>query len=127
MNTYLIFENASETVRVARFVRPDVREGLYDHEEIGETSLFKELRDGAIATLPPGGALILNFGLIDLFPTAFFRVLIQALHEVRAQGGRIIVCCLTDNVKEGFEMMNGHKLLNVYNTEARAVSAASKK
>jgi anti-anti-sigma factor len=126
MNSNLIFENVSESVFVARFLRPDVREAMYDHEAIGETSLFKELREGGISQLPPGGTLILNFGLIDWFPTAFYRVLIQTLHEVRARGGRLILCCLTANVKEGFEMMSGHKLLEVHNTEARAIASAAK-
>ncbi|HEV3385295.1 MAG TPA: STAS domain-containing protein [Gemmata sp.] len=127
MKSNIIFESATETIRVARFLRPDVREALYDHEAIPETSLYKELHSGAIAGLPKSGTVILNFGLIDWFPTAFYRVLIQALQDARSLGGRVVLCCLTENVKEGFEIMGGRKLFEVHSTEARALAACQGK
>lgn len=127
MTTNIIVEFPSETVRVARFLRPDVREALYDSEAITETTLYKELQKSAFEKLPSGGMVILNFGLIDWFPTAFYRVLLQALQDVRALGGHIILCCLTENVKEGFEMMGGRKLFDVHSTEARAIAASQGK
>jgi anti-anti-sigma regulatory factor len=123
MNSNIIIESPSDTIRIARFLRPDVREALYDQEAIPETSLYKELHAGAISGLPKGGTVILNFGLIDWFPTAFYRILIQALQDARGLGGRIVLCCLTENVKEGFEMMAGRKLFEVFSTEARAIAA----
>ena len=107
-------------------IRPDVRPALYDNEAIAETTLYKELHDGALVDFPKGGTLILNFGLIDWFPTAFYSFLLQALQDTRAKGGRVVVCCLTPNVKEGFELMGGPKLLEAYSTEARAISQAKK-
>jgi anti-anti-sigma regulatory factor len=126
MSINILCENPAETIRVARFVRPDVREALDDHDEIGKTTLYKQLHAGAIAGLPHGGTVILNFGLIDLFPSAFYRLLLQTLQDMRALGGRIIVCCLTENAKEGFEMMGGAKLFEVHNTEARAIASVKK-
>jgi anti-anti-sigma factor len=123
MSTNILCEAPTDTIRVARFLRPDVRDALYDREAIAETSLYKELHAGAIAEIPHGGTVILNFGLIDWFPTAFYRVLIQAFQDVRTRGGRIVLCCLTENVKEGFEMMGGPKLCSVYTTEARAIAS----
>jgi anti-anti-sigma factor len=124
MTNNILVESPSETIRVARFLRPDVREALYDHETIAETALYKELHSSAIAALPKDGTVILNFGLIDWFPTAFYRVLIQALQDARALGGRVVLCCLTENVKEGFEIMGGRKLFEVHSTEARAIAAS---
>jgi anti-anti-sigma factor len=126
MKTNTLVESPADTIRVARFLRPDVREALYDNEAIPETSLYKELFAGAIDGLPSGGVVILNFGLIDWFPTSFYRLLIQALQDVRARGGRITLCCLSENVKEGFEIMGGPKLFEAHSTEARAIAAAKK-
>jgi anti-anti-sigma regulatory factor len=112
---------------IEAFLRPDVRDALYDHEAITETSLYKELRAGGIDGLPKGGTLIMNFGLIDWFPTAFYRVLIQAFQDARNLEARILLCCLTENVREGFEMMGGPKLLEVHSTEARAIASITKK
>ena len=127
MTNNILFETPAESIRVARFLRPDVRDALYDHEAITETSLYKELRAGGIDGLPKGSTLIMNFGLIDWFPTAFYRLLIQAFQDARKLDGRILLCCLTENVKEGFEMMGGPKLLDVYSTEARAIASITKK
>jgi anti-anti-sigma regulatory factor len=121
----LICESPAEKIRVARFLRPDVRPALYDAEAIGDTSLYKELRAGALDSLPAGGTLILNFGLIDWFPTAFYRILIQAVQDTRAKGCRVVVCCLPPNVKEGFELMGGPKLIEAHATEARAIAGAT--
>jgi anti-anti-sigma factor len=123
MTKNLLCETPTPTIRVARFLRPDVREALYDHEAIADTSLYKELYSGAIDGLPRGGAVVLNFGLIDWFPTAFYRLLIQAVQDVRKLGGRVVICCLTEHVKEGFEVMGGPKLIEVHSTEAKATAA----
>ena len=122
----LICEAPDDRVRVARFLRPDVRPALYDSEAIEETSLYKELRAGALDDLPAGGTLILNFGLIDWFPTAFYRVLVQALQDLRTKGSRVVLCCLPPNVKEGFDLMGGPKLFTVHPTEAKAIAEAKK-
>jgi hypothetical protein len=123
MTTNILFESPADNIRVARFLRPDVRAALYDNEAITETSLYKELHAGAIMGLPSGGTMILNFGLIDWFPTSFYRLLLQAIQDARAVGGQILLCCLTENVKEGFEIMGGRKLFEVFSTEARALAA----
>ncbi len=126
MTSNVICETPADNIRVARFLRPDVRPALYDQEAIGDTALYKELHDGAIAGISAGHALILNFGLVDWFPTAFYRLLIQAFQDVRAKGGRVVLCCLTPNVKEGFDLMGGAKLFEVHSTEAKAIAEAKK-
>lgn len=124
MTANLLCESPADHVRVARFLRPDLRPALYDHGNVADTSLYRELRAGALDTLPPGGTLVLNFGLVDWFPTVFYSVLLKTLEEARAKGARVVVCCLPPNVKEGFDLMGGPKLFEVHTTEGRAVAAA---
>lgn len=126
MTPNLVVESPAPNIRVARFVRPDVRDALYDQGSIVDTTLFKELRAGAIDLLPRGGTLVLNFGLIDWFPTVFYSLLLRTLEEVRAKDGKVVVCCLPPNVKEGFELMGGPKMFEVQPTELRAVVEAKR-
>lgn len=126
MTPNLVVDSPATNIRVARFIRPDVRDALYDHGAIVDTTLFKELRVGAIETLPRGGTLVLNFGLIDWFPTVFYSLLLRTLEEVRAKEGKVVVCCLPPNVKEGFELMGGTKMFEVQPTEMKAVVEASR-
>ncbi|HJZ55332.1 MAG TPA: hypothetical protein VKE74_10255 [Gemmataceae bacterium] len=110
-------------IRVVRFVRPDVREYLYDHEAIAECALYRELRGVALGDLAAGGTLILNCGLIDNFPTAFYRLMLQLRDEVAARNARLLLCCLTPNICEAFALMGGNKTFagQLRETEARAV------
>jgi anti-anti-sigma factor len=126
MTANTICEAPAENVRVVRFLRPDVRAALYDRDPVEESSLYKEILAGGIEPLPRGGTLVLNFGLIDWFPTAFYGLLLRTLQDVRAKGGHIAVCCLSPNVKEGFDLMGGGKLFDAHGTEAKAIAAAKK-
>jgi anti-anti-sigma regulatory factor len=118
-----VCDNPSPGVRVARFIRPDVREQLYDREAIDECALFRELHAATLGDLPAGGTVILNFGLTDYFPTAFYRLLLRFKQEVTARGVRLLLCCLTPNVREGFALMGGDKTFQgqLRETESRAL------
>jgi anti-anti-sigma regulatory factor len=118
----LVCDPLGPRARVVRFVRPDVRPGLYDQDAIEECSLYRELDAAALAGLAAGGTLVLNFGLIDWFPTAFYRLLLKVREATQARGARLLLCCLTPNVRECFDLMGGAKLFEVRASEARAAS-----
>jgi|SRR5262245_16423447 len=131
MGTNILCEAPSEKIRVARFLRPDVREALnhYGHEydDIARSGLYQELHTGTLASFPEGGTLILNFGLIDVLTSAFYRLLLRTQEEVRAKSGRLFLCCLTDHSHEAFALMGGLRTFATpFSTEARAISEAKK-
>jgi len=123
----LVCDTLHDGVRVARFVQPDLRDHLYDSEPIGGCSLFQELRTAALTHLTADGTLVLNLGLVDRFPSAFYRFLLQAQKEVERAGARLLVCCLPPNAKEAFELMGGNDTFagQVCETEARALYVAT--
>jgi anti-anti-sigma factor len=126
MNANIICEVPTEKIRVVRFLRPDLRPVLYDREPIEETALYRELRDAAITPLPDHSTLILNLGLVDWFPTTFYQLLIKVLEDVRRKSGEVVLCCLTANVKEAFDLLGGGRLFETHSTEARAIAEARK-
>ena len=113
-------------VRVIRFVRPDLRPQLYDQEAITDCSLYQELHAAALVDLPADEMVVINFGLIDWFPTAFYRLVLKVRETVRARNARLVLCCFTPNVRECFDLMGGGKLFEIRATEANAVSEARK-
>src|SRR5262249_62091783 len=119
-------DTPSPGVRVARFVRPDLRPELDDPGPITECSLYRELEALALTDLKPGETVVINFGLIDRFPTAFYRLLLKVREAVQARNARLLLCCLTPNVRECFDLMGGGRLFEIRATEANAVSAAGK-
>lgn len=131
MSTNLLCEAPTETIRVARFLRPDIREALnhYGHEfdDIARSDLYQELHAAVLGTFPEGGTLILNFGLVEVLTSAFYRLLIRTLADVRAKNGRLLLCCFTDHAHEAFMLMGGSRTFTqVYPTEAKAVSEVRK-
>src|SRR4051812_43076706 len=119
----VVCDAPAPNVRVARFVRPDVRDGLYDQESIADCAVYRELHAALLADLPRGGTAILNLGLIDYFPTAFYRLLMRLNEEVKGRGVRLLFCGLTPNVREGFDLMGGDHTFRgqVRESESRAV------
>jgi anti-anti-sigma regulatory factor len=114
-------------VRVVRFVRPDLRPQLDDEREsITDCSLYRELDAAALEDLTAGDVIILNFGLIDPFPTAFYRLLLKVREVVQARSARLLLCCFTPNVRECFDVMGGGKKFEIRTTEATAVSEVGK-
>ncbi len=122
----LVCDTSIQGVRVVRFVRPDLNSELYDQGNITDCSLFQELNAAALATLPAGDIVVINFGLIDGFVSAFYRLLLAVQEAVRARNGRLLLCCLTANVRECFDIMAGGKVFQVRATESNAVSEARK-
>ncbi len=125
--TQLVCDTPSPGVRVARFLRPDMRDHLYDSGSIADCSLYQELHNTVLADLKPGETVVLNFGLIDWFITAFYRLLLRVKEEVAAHHGHLLFCCLTPHVKEAFGLMGGDLTFAglVRDTEDRALHAVS--
>jgi anti-anti-sigma regulatory factor len=130
MSANILFESVGDKITVSRFARPDVREALYhfghEHDDIGESTLYRELHAGAIAGLPDGGALVMNFGLVDAFSSAFYRLLLRARQDLKARNCRLLLCGFAKNAHEAFTIMGGPRTFQVFATEALAVEEAKK-
>ncbi len=114
-------------IRVVRFVRPDLRSQLYDEKtSIADCSLFRELDAAVLGGLPAGETVVINLGLIDPFPTAFYRLLLKVREVVQARNARLILCCFTPHVQECFDLIGGGKVFEVRPTEANALSGIGK-
>jgi anti-anti-sigma regulatory factor len=114
-------------IRVVRFVRPDVRAQLYDQEAISDCSLHRELQAAALADLAGNETLIVNFGLIEPFPTHFYRLMLKVREAVQAKKARLLLCCFTPNVRECFDLLGGSKVFEIFATEERAIHEASRR
>jgi hypothetical protein len=120
----IVCDTPSPGIRVLRFVRPDLREHLYDKEATRDCSLYRELEEAALSDLAEGQTVILNFGLIDPFPTRFYSLLLQVREVAAARKARLLLCCFSANVRECFDLMGGSKKFEIRTTEANALSVA---
>jgi anti-anti-sigma regulatory factor len=120
----LIVETLAPGVRVLRFERPDVREYLDDDADIADTPLFREVEDLALADLPAGWTLVLNLNLLRPINTALYRCLLQVRRSVQARQARLVVCGLTREHREVFELFQAFRLFTVVRTEVEALRAA---
>jgi anti-anti-sigma regulatory factor len=121
----LLVECPRDGVRVVRFVRADLRDQLDDDADAEACPLYQELLARALAGLREGQTVILNFGLVEQFPTAFYRCLLKVREEVAAHNARLLLCRLSDEHEEIFRLFKASQLFRVSTTEARAVYEAT--
>jgi anti-anti-sigma regulatory factor len=117
-------ETVAPGVRVIRFERPDVRDCLYDDVDIVNCPLFREIQDIALADLPVGWTLVLNLRRINPINTAFYRCLLQIRHSVGSRQARLVLCGLSREHREVFELFQAFRLFAIVRTEVDAVRAA---
>jgi anti-anti-sigma factor len=122
----VVCDSLGQGIRVARFIRPDLRSQLYNQEAITECALYRELEAAVLANLSAGEAVVINLGLIDWFPTAFYRFLLKVRETIQARDAQLVLCCFTPNVRECFDLMGGGKLFAIRATEENAISEARK-
>jgi anti-anti-sigma regulatory factor len=118
----LVRENVSRDVHVVRLVRADLREQLDDDGAGG--ALFRELRDDVLNGLGENQTLILNLGLVELFPTALYACLLRVREAVLARRARLVLCRLSPEHLEIFQLFNARRLFHTARTEAQAISEA---
>jgi anti-anti-sigma regulatory factor len=120
----LMVETVAPGVRVMRFEHPDVRDGLYEEVGSAESPLFREIKDLALTDLPRGWSLVLNLRRIKLIGAAFYRCLLLTRQVVRARQARLLLCGLSPEHQEVFELFQAFRLFTIVRTESDAVRAA---
>jgi anti-anti-sigma regulatory factor len=122
---HVLVERARESVWVVRFVRADLRDQLYDDADADACPLFQELFERALAHLQEGQTVILNLGLVEQFPAAFYRCLLKVREVVAARHARLRLCRLSPEHEEIFRLFKGFDLFRVITTEGRALHEAT--
>lgn len=78
------------------------------------------------AALAAGGKnFVLDFAQLNYISSAGLRTVLQALKQTSARGGKLVVCSLSRNVHEVFDISGFKSLLTICPDRAKAVSAAA--
>ena len=120
---FLLVQPAAN-IWVVRFTRPDSREQL-DGAGVEDCDLYHDLRSEVLNRLAPGEALVLNFGLVHYFPTAFYQVLLQVREGVLKHKLRMILCGFAPEIQESIRLFKGDKIFEVVSSEEHAVRQCS--
>lgn len=120
----LVAERVGHGVRVIRFTRPDMWTALYDDADVEVMPLFHEIRKAAMDDLPKGGALVVNMSLVENFPAALYRCLLECRQLLLARPAKFVLCGLNDRNVELFRLLRGERVFAVAATEAEAIRAA---
>jgi anti-anti-sigma regulatory factor len=119
----VVVDRLAAGVRAARFTRPDNRAQL-DAADIEDSPLFQDLLGAALEGLSPGDALVLNFGLVTRFPTAFYRLLLRVREAVQSRHARLFLCGMSAEILEGVHLFKGEKLFDLVANEDQALHQA---
>ncbi len=121
---HLFVDTPAAGVYVVRFGRPDLREQLCDDADIAGCELFQELEGQVLRGLAAGDTLVLNLGLVEPFPTPLYRCLLKVRELVNQRRARLVLCRLSAEHREVFELFKAFRLFQVTSTEAQALRAA---
>ena len=116
-----IIQKGGPDIWVVRFTQPDIRDQLRDDADIRDCPLFRKLHDAILAPLHPGQPLILNLALVEFFPVALYRFLLHVREAVTARGGRFVLCRLSPEHLEVFQLFQTFNLFTITATEADAL------
>jgi anti-anti-sigma regulatory factor len=106
-------------VRIVRFTRPDLREQLEGNAD--DCSLYRALYDRVLHRLTEGQTLVLNFALIERFPTAFYSCLLKVRKDVLARRARLVLCRIGPEHLEIFKLFRANRLFDIAGTEGQAL------
>lgn len=119
----LLVDSPAKGVWVVRFTRPDLRTQL-DGAGIEDCELYQDLATAVLNRLAPGEAIILNFGLVHWFPTAFYQVLLQLREAIQQRQGRMLLCGFAPELQESVRLFKGDRVFEITHTEEQAVKKA---
>ena len=119
----LVLERPGSGVWVGRFARPDLRTQL-DGAGIEDCELYRDLSASLLSRMADGDALVLNFGLVYRFPTAFYQLLLQVRGALHSRKCRLILCGFVPELLEGIQLFKGEKVFDIVHTEEQAVRKA---
>src|SRR5438874_13830865 len=120
---HLIVDSPAAGVYVGRFTRPDLRAQLCDDTDIEESELYRQLEGHILSRLAAGETVVLNLGLVEPFPTKFYRCLLKVREVVNQRRARLVLCRLSAEQREIFELFEAARLFQITPTEAQAVGA----
>ena len=120
----LLLERPAANIWVVRFTRPDPRKQL-DGAGVEDCDLYQDLNAAVLSRLAPGEALVLNFGLVHYFPTAFYQVLLQVRAGVLTRQARMILCAFSNEIQESVRLFKGDKVFEIVSCEEHAIRRAN--
>src|SRR5262249_28280325 len=120
----MVVERTGDGVWAVRFARPDLSDQLYEDADAEVNPLYQELWCRVLFQLRHGQSVILNFGLVERFSSAFYRCLLKVREVLASRGARLILCRLSPEHEEVFALFKGFDLFRVAQTELRAAHEA---
>ncbi len=122
---HLLVDSPAKGVWVARFTRPDLRVEL-DGAGVEDCELYQDLAATILNRVASGDSVVLNFGMVYWFPTAFYQVLLQFREALQSRKCRLFLCGFSPEIQESIRLFKGDKVFKITHTEEQAVKKASK-
>jgi anti-anti-sigma regulatory factor len=121
----LVVDRPAKGVIVARFIRPDLRVQL-DGAGAEDCELYQDLTATLLSRTAAGDSVVLNFGIVYWFPTAFYQVLLQFRVALEQRKVRLFLCGFCPEILESIRLFKGDKVFKISRTEEQAVKKALK-
>jgi len=68
--------------------------------------------------------VVMNFGEVSFIDSSGLGLVVLTFRRIREKGGNMSLCCLCPKVRTIFELTRLHRVFDIYDSEALAVTAA---
>ena len=99
-------------------MRFDVRR-ILDDQRIRQ--LGEEMRE--TARVRGEKKVVVNFAGVEYMSSAMIGEIVHLNKFCKDRKAKLLLCCLSDKILEGFEMLNLHRTVKIYETEGQALAA----
>ena len=100
-------------------ISPQGSEHGFRHETVHHeyNALFRQLEDQKI------DSLVVNFGRVDYLGSIMLGVIIRLSSRVTNMGGRVVICCCSEQMMEVLMSQNLHKLWAHFDEQDVAIAS----
>jgi anti-anti-sigma regulatory factor len=119
---FLFLATRIRGIRFVRFAHTDLNRHLDGN--IDDCPLYQELRERVLDGLVQGETLVLNFGLVERFPAAFYACLLKVRSVVLGAKAHLVLCRLSPEQLEILKLFQADRLFHIQSTEGQALRDA---
>jgi len=94
--------------------------------EFLDANTSREFKDELPAALGQGGKVVLDLGHVQFMDSGGCGAVLAVLKRLRAGGGDLKICCVTNPVRALFDLVRMQRIIEVFKTREEAVAALGK-
>ena len=93
------------------------------NEEVLDSSNHEEFMDNVTPVLEKSTNVLLDIGNVEMVDSSGLGSFAYCLRKARDAGGKLLICCPNENVRDAFNLVHMERIVGIYDTRKEALLA----